>query len=202
MSGRLNVVTAITLLWLAATAVDCDMNKNRAYINLAKPVPCIRRFNATHQIGCAGVRTGIVYAVRDQAEYSRLERLAAAEWPASESLIVVATPVWFARLVDWFRQTAASRSIVSGLVLVEKAPPMANASETPTPAAYSDDLVSPNAQLSLYQTAATTMWNPSGRAAMFEDFGIPMYAIVDESEAKQTFDDCYGMFNRVKCLYY
>ena len=57
--------------------IFADTIKDREYININNPIPCIRRFNATHQIGCAKLDIdnyeGVVFAVREQAEFERLK---------------------------------------------------------------------------------------------------------------------------------
>ena len=42
------IIIAVLIFEIAA-----DTNKDREFINIKNPIPCVRRFNATHQIGCA-----------------------------------------------------------------------------------------------------------------------------------------------------
>ena len=47
MKLRLLILTVLVCL------VYTDSNKDREFINIQNPIPCVRRFNSTHQIGCA-----------------------------------------------------------------------------------------------------------------------------------------------------
>lgn len=177
-----------------------DKNQNRTYIDLTRPIPCIRRFNATHQIGCSGVQTGVAYAVRTQIELNRLtDRLTPAVL-GSRRLVVLATSPFFSRVLDWAlnaSSAATADSILAGLVLVEQP---ANTSTT-TPAAFSDDVKSPNVEFSAYRSPPVVNWNSAAsRAAMFADFKYPVYVIADPDEAQQPYAKCYDKFNRVTVL--
>lgn len=193
---KLLCVIAITWI-LVSDRVYADLNQNRAYIDLKRPIPCIRRFNSTHQTGCSGQKTGVVYAVRNSIEFTRLiTHMNASTMLGLRPLIVIAYPQWFVRVIDWWlAATSSTQSILAGLVLAQTDDDQ-TVSLTPPP--YSDDSVSPNLQFSIYPNNSF-VWNPNGRATGFMNFKIPIYVITDRNEANQPFTDCYDKFNRV-CL--
>ena len=43
----------LLILTLLVCLVYTDSNKYREFIIVKNPIPCVRRFNITHQIGCA-----------------------------------------------------------------------------------------------------------------------------------------------------
>ena len=180
------------VIWCLAVVIAMaagDMNKNRAYIELSRPIPCIRRFNATHQIGCSGVQTGIVYAVRSQTELNRLTDRLTSSALGSRRLVVVATPTWFVRVLDWTRTNPDADRVLAGLVLIEQL--------NVTSPSYSDDGKKPNSLFSVYGNSSLE-WNANGRDTIFTDFKFPLYVITDPDEATQPFQNCYDKFNRVK----
>ena len=191
----MRILELILVLFMVFLLGVCDMNKNRAYINLEQPIPCIRRFNATHQIGCAGITTGIVYAVRNQIEFNRLDRFKQSGGLGSNKLIVIGTPQWFVKTLEWYRKNELNQkeTIIAGLVLIQ------NQSEF---TGYSDDSNSPNSKYGIYGLNQPNEWNPNGNGALFEDYKIPIYIITDQKEANQSFDYCYDKFNKVTYVLY
>lgn len=187
---EMGILDKILVLSISIWLVSCDMNKNRAYINLAKPIPCIRRFNSTHQIGCAGITTGIVYAIRNQVEFTRLDQFQQSGSLGSKKLIVISTPQWFVKTLEWYKKNRLDNkeTNIAGLVLIVNQTGFTG---------YSDDLKSPSAQFGLYGIERSNEWNPNGNGFLFEDYKIPIYVITDEKEANQPFDDCYDKFNKV-----
>lgn len=182
----------ITVLALIICTAYSDTNKDREFINILKPIPCIRRFNTTHQIGCSnsdiGDYEGIVYAVRDDTEFQRLYSINSIK---SKKIIVVTVPLYFESVVSFYLNNTAQTAI-NGIVLI------ATSNQT-QPTQYSDDAQKPNFNFGLYSKRTTfdpASWNLAGTFNMFQSFNIPMYVITDESEAERPFTDCYDKFNK------
>lgn len=178
-------------------AVFSDLNKERTYINLLNTIPCIRRFNTTHQIGCGKLDyssyDGIVYAVRDKSEFERLQKLSKLDIP---HLVISTIPNFFAKVVQ-LHQNDAKKSRIQGIVLISNPDYMMNLSKSDLN--FSDDSQSPNSKFGLYMTNKTygpNTWNPYGTNFMFQDFDIPFYVMYDLNETKNVIDDCYEKFNK------
>ena len=163
-----------------------DLNKDRIFINIANPIPCIRRFNATHQIGCAKGdlknQDGVVYAVRNSIEFNRLEKLKDVN---KRDLIVITSPRFFLDVMDFYLKYRVS-SKINGIVLN-----IGNNSET---GEYSDDSKSPNNKFGIYSNAPE--WNSFGKNYNFEKYDIPIYVITNQNDANVVFYDCYEKFNK------
>ena len=173
-----------------------DLNKNRTFISIPMSIPCIRRFNLTHQVGCGKLDKsnfdGIVYAVRSNYEYNRLSLLN--DKLIGRKLIVVTVPQLFTKVVDFYLSSRKT-SPINGIVLIATDSLQSNMSE------YSDDASSPNEMFSIYSALSNTTyppvnWNTPGHSYMFENFDIPFYVIWNETEASLPFDQCYDKFNK------
>ncbi len=173
--------------------INADLNKDRLFLNINNSIPCVRRFNATHQIGCGKLDytsyNGIVYAVRNKIEFERLDYLNELN---KRKIILVVLPNMFAQVVEYYKNDPSGK--INGIVLI------ATPSHSASPIlSYSDDSSSPDTIFSVYSNNKTINnfdWNLAGKSFMFEDFKIPFYIITDEKEAKEPFDNCYDKFNK------
>lgn len=183
------MISLLVLIFLSIQqTVNADKNQNRTYIDFTEPIPCVRRFNATHQIGCGGVQTGLVYAVRGQYSLDRLSTNITPDVLGSRRVVVIVTPNWFAPLIDWaLNSSSTASSILAGIVLAENLTTVATGE-------YSDDVKIPNSEFSAYKDR--TEWNPAGRGAMFNDFKYPVYIMTNPDEAEIVFNVCYDQINR------
>ncbi|RNA40032.1 nicastrin isoform X2 [Brachionus plicatilis] len=189
--------TFFFFLSVLVRTIISDLNKERTYVNLLNTIPCIRRFNSSHQIGCGKLDyssyEGIVYSVRDKAEFGRLEKLNKLDIP---DLVVVTLPSYFAKIVQ-LHQHDSGNSRIQGIVLVSNLDYISNLTESDLN--LSDDSTSPNSKFSLYSTNKTygpSEWNPSGTNFMFQNFNIPFYTIYDLNEIEKVIDECYDKFNQ------
>jgi hypothetical protein len=176
--------------------IQTDKNRDRLFINFKEPIPCIRRFNATHQVGCGKGNqdkyTGIVYAVRNQTEFNRLTALT--EEFNSYKLIIVTLPHMFPDVVDFHLQNDKN-NLINGIVLIATE----TQSEDDEIDAYSDDLQSPNYLFSLYSKNKQYEkfdWNTKGKEFFFNNFEIPFYVITQPDDAIIPFAECYDKFNK------
>ena len=205
------VLLAVTLLACIVALlgrrneVAAETNKDRLFVNIKEPIGCVRRFNATNQIGCGDLDRksydGVVYAVRNVHE---LQRLAKIDSMGPYNLVIVVMPAFFDQLVDFYK-TSRIRDAINGIVLIASDKHLRSQSESP-PIDESDDAQSPDSLYSLYAfslatNSSTTVnkvaWNAAaGRGFMFQQFRIPFYAITDEAEADVPFDSCYDKFNK------
>jgi hypothetical protein len=186
----------ITLIIIINTVVYSDTNKDREFINIQNPIPCIRRFNTTHQIGCAntdiGTYQGIVYAIRNQTELKRLHTINRQLVTVDKKIVIVTLPEFFETVVSFYLNSS-STSPINGIVLIS----ISDYNQT-DPIEYSDDAQKPNFNFGYYSNRNVSnpnSWNHGGSFNMFQSFKIPMYVITDEKEADQTFTNCYEKFN-------
>lgn len=172
-----------------------DSIKDREYININNPIPCIRRFNLTHQVGCAKLDVdnyeGVVFAVRDMAELDRLKVVKS----LGKKLVVVTTPVFFRSVVRYYLNNR-DMSEINGIVLTSIE---SDVNQT-YPDSYSDDNVRPNEYFDLYNgdgRAQEVDWNlAESNGFMFENFEIPIYIVTEQNEINKIFNDCYEKFNQ------
>lgn len=186
----------VTLTMCLMASVSADSNKDRSFINIENPIPCIRRFNATHQIGCAksdiDSYKGIVLAIRNASELLRLQ---STEF-GSHKIVVITTPSFYPIVVDYYLAKPET-SPINGIVLI--------ASEgfgTAEPVSFSDDSVRPNEMYDMYSRGtqsdlSAVDWNADKtNSYMFKQFDIPVYILTEEKEALKIINDCYEKFNR------
>ena len=170
-----------------------DSNKNRTFIEIPNSIPCIRRFNATHQIGCGNLDKsnydGIVYAIKANSDFLRLKLMLSRKL-INRNLIVVTKPEMFSDLVEFYLANKVN-SLINGIVLIALKDSMTNLTN------YSDDTLRPNSYFSIYeQNYSSIDWNSAGRSFMFQNFDIPFYIITESDEVKLPFDQCYDKYNR------
>lgn len=173
-----------------------DSNKDRSFINIANPIPCIRRFNATHQIGCAklDIHTyeGIVYAVRGQEDLSLIKEL---DFNGNQ-VVVITLPDFYPEVTDYYLKHREASSI-TGIVLIATESSM-NQTDLK---GFSEDVKRPNEQFGLYRDVneqlSSVDWNlEPTNGFMFENFEIPVYVITEQTEAEKIFNKCYDKFNK------
>ena len=180
------IITLLSLVHLASS--DDDLNKNRTYISLKQPIPCVRRFNSTHQFGCGKLDDssyeGMVYAVRNDSELEHLHQLIETYQNKFRYKIVIATVgSMFPQVVEYYKK---SKQFINGIVLSV----VSDQDNVP----YSDDAPSPNRFFSIYGDSSSA-WNPTGSGFMFESFDIPFYLVTDPAESNSIFVNCFDQFN-------
>ena len=204
---NLSLKTALTFVFIISS-LNADSNKDRSFINIQNPIPCIRRFNATHQIGCAksdiAAYEGVVLAVRNIEELNKLKSINL----NGNKVIVVTVSDMYSSVVDFYLKYRSS-SFINGIVLI------ANGNET-EPVGFSADSVKPNERFGLYVSDEKTLdevskseasnlvalgtvdWNlVQTNSYMYENFEIPIYVITEDEQAEKIISDCYEKFNKM-----
>lgn len=188
---RMRISAWFLVLAYMSVSIDCstdDLNKNRSYINIKKAIPCIRRFNATHQIGCGrddiGQFEGIVVAVRNKDEFDATRALVINnKSKLRRKLVLVTVSGTFRDTVEFY---LTESEYINGIVLV--------ATNDTTLLDYSDDQNRPNERFSVYGEL-TRDWNPTGSGYMLRNFDVPFYLVTDSTESELIFNNCYDKFN-------
>lgn len=183
----------ILAVCLTIVNVNADLNKNRSFINIQNPIPCVRRFNATHQIGCGkldyGKYEGIAVAVRRSSEFKRLQLNFD---KIKRKIVIITVPELFDSVIDFYLDNSKA-SIINGIVLANKLNDVFNIKKP-----FSTDSKNPNFQYSFYSNSSfRTDWNDAGKSYMFYNFEIPIYVITEENESRLPFEECYDKFNKI-----
>ncbi len=190
---RFTFYTILIYLTIVFSITVCDKNKDRSFLNIKNPIPCVRRFNATHQIGCGKLDytsyNGIVYAVREEIDIQKLDLL---DNLKKRKLVIVVIPNLFQKIVDYYKKDASEK--INGIVLVASPNYLKNLQDF----SYSDDAKIPNNNFGIYSKNPNFQfaYNLAGSSYIFENFKIPFYVITEDDEAKTPFDDCYDKFNK------
>ncbi|XP_054760855.2 nicastrin-like [Lytechinus pictus] len=153
---------------------------------------CVRRFNATHQIGCTSDFNG------NNGVLHLIENVADINW-----LLVNGTYTPYIALMtpQMFTLENVRRLLDSGKVngiMVDHSDPMSMISDG---IPFSPDKSCPNdnygmyADNSEYSNCQKVLWNTDGNGMSFMDLGIPVFALTN-SEDVQTVKDCYEEHNR------
>ena len=169
-----------------------DLNRNRTFIEVTKSIPCIRRFNSTHQIGCGKLDKsnydGVVYAIRQNSDFLRLNRLLTKNL-IDRNLVIVTVPQMFTDVVEFYLLNQKN-SPINGIVLIAL-------KDNLNVSSFSDDSLSPNNNFGIYQNYSSIDWNSAGRSFMYQNFEIPFYVITEDSDASLAFEQCYDKYNKV-----
>jgi hypothetical protein len=162
-----------------------DILSEQIYIDIKSTVPCIRRLNSTHEIGCGDADksnyNGVVYHVENMDDLLRLNQI-----KPSRPLILVTRPQQFQNCVD-FHLNSDKNNLVNGIVLLK------STTEDDKPDGYSDDKPVPNANFG-YDVDQSPNWNPTGSSNQFIHFKIPIYLVYNKVEI-ETIIEFYNKFN-------
>lgn len=171
-----------------------DLISDDMYTKIENTIPCVRRANATYQIGCGNLDKsdydGVVYMIRNQTELNTLKQL---ELKSTKRLIAVTIPEIFQAVVDFHLND--KKEILNGLVLISSINDESNVDYSKL--MYSDDKLNPNTQFSYYFDKpgySNQIWNKAGSAFMFQNFKIPFY-LLTSTEESQKIVNCYEKFN-------
>jgi hypothetical protein len=183
---------------LFINSIKSDLISDQIYINITSAIPCVRRLNATHQVGCGNLDEsnyyGVVYLVENSTDLENIKLINSNEF--SKKLIIVTMSSMFKPVVDYYQNIDLKNSkIFSGIVLLSYDNDHHSQS-------YSDDSSNPNERFSFYNDKTKYNkidWNLNGSNYMFENFKIPFYLITNSTEGGHIVN-CYDTFNRETLL--
>ncbi|XP_071511274.1 nicastrin-like [Diadema antillarum] len=162
------------------------------YYDIKNFAPCVRRFNATHQIGCTSDfngNTGVIHVIEEEADLEWL-----LENGTYTPYIAVMSPVQF-NIANVKRLLASEK--LSGIMVDHSNPSEMIDQEEP----FSPDKSCPNDNFGMYSNnseyahCAKVTWNPHGNGMSFMDFGIPVFALTNPKDV-ETVKECYINFSR------
>jgi hypothetical protein len=184
-------IVFLVLLNQMLTTTHADILNEDIYVNIKSTVPCIRRFNSTHQIGCGDADkanyNGIIFHVDNANDLAKLNGV-----KPSNQLILVTRPQYFQAAVD-FHLNADKNKIINGIVLMNSNSESTSEYQKTPDASYSDDRQIPNFKFD-YQADQNPTWNVNGSSNQFIQFKIPIYLVYNETEIN-TIIKFYNKFN-------
>ncbi|KFM67717.1 Nicastrin, partial [Stegodyphus mimosarum] len=189
--------TVFSLIFFAGPFIKgalADRTSLKIYEDIQSDIFCFRRLNATHQIGCSSHKSGnvgVLYVLDTDEEF---ENITSSPPPMP---FVVAMPITLFNMRN-MKKIKLSEKIRGVLIFKSrKLPPVKS---------FSPDQSCPNRNYGFYtekmnqQYAACnkTEWNrlPENEALgmMFEDWGMPIFIITNESNI-QSIRNCFEKFN-------
>ncbi|KAJ8034270.1 Nicastrin [Holothuria leucospilota] len=159
------------------------------YQDISFASPCIRRTNATHQVGCTSNlngNTGVIHLIENQTDI---------DWLQDKGSHAPYMAVFNA---DMFKRENIEKILktgkVSGIVVDHSNHTRKEIIEEER--WYSSDKSCPNQNFGLYNdTECPIQWNPYGDGTNFDiDFGVPVFALTHEVEVG-FIRDCYFEHN-------
>ena len=195
-------IIIISILISVLKSTHSDLITDQIYKSIKSSIPCVRRLNATHQIGCGnlddGSYYGALYLVNNLTDLTNLNSININE--ISKKLIIITVPSMFTHVVDYYLNVDALKKSnemkINGIVLL-------SSDDDYDSEGYSDDSLKPNNMFSYYndkpQFNNSINWNKYGSSYIFDSFKIPLYLVYDSTDIK-TIIDCYESFNRALLL--
>lgn len=185
------------MLLLFASATPVSAKGKRTYEMIYQEIkvisPCIRRMNATHQIGCSsnfGGNTGVIHLIENETDIEWLR-----DTGPHAPYIAFVTIEMFTR--DTIEQLLATGKVNGFIVDHSNQTRTDFVEESP---GYSSDRSCPNDGFGLYhgteyEGCSKARWNRFGDGSNFDiDFGVPMFALTHELEV-EFIRQCYEEHN-------
>ncbi|KAJ8034271.1 Nicastrin [Holothuria leucospilota] len=147
------------------------------YQDISFASPCIRRTNATHQVGCTSNlngNTGVIHLIENQTDIDWLQD----KGPHAPYMAVFNADMFKRENIEKILKTGK----VSGIVVDHSNHTRKEIIEEER--WYSSDKSCPNQNFGLYNdTECPIQWNPYGDGTNFDiDFGVPVFALTHEVE--------------------
>ncbi|KAK7468048.1 hypothetical protein BaRGS_00036699 [Batillaria attramentaria] len=164
--------------------------KKKIYIDLKAQEGCYRLLNGTHQIGCGSAQAGNVGVVH----YMETDE----DW---DWVLKTGTTTPFAAVLHSANFTAKNvrRLVQSGRV---NGIAVISVNLTAPVDGFSADKSCPNDAYGLYHDNAdfenckNETWNQAGHGLVFDDLGMPIFSLTEESDVESIINKCYLKFNK------
>uniref|UniRef100_T1JAP2 Nicastrin n=1 Tax=Strigamia maritima TaxID=126957 RepID=T1JAP2_STRMM len=187
MASRIVLVQLLVLILVIfiSESIKADRTSEKIYVNLNGEMPCFRRLNATHQIGCASLRGGSVGIIHYVENYSALNYIL--ENGTNYPFVIAIRPDYFHRITLEDMKLSGK---VSGVLLINPS------NETFLMHNYSPDQKCPNMNYGLYrdESSCSVPWNKVGSGILYEDWGFPIFIIKEQHDIDLILE-CYQKFN-------
>ncbi|XP_077985651.1 nicastrin-like [Glandiceps talaboti] len=157
------------------------------YIDVKGFAPCVRRLNATHQIGCTSAikgNSGVVHYINSTRDLDWLKD----KGPHKPYIPIVTADMFTKETLDSLMISGK----INGLMVIHLA------DTVPPSPGFSPDYSCPNANYGLYtedlnpdySDCKTRTWNPWGSGISFADYDFPIFALTNITEV-QSLIQCY-----------
>ncbi|UJR08681.1 hypothetical protein I4U23_012939 [Adineta vaga] len=159
------------------------------YISFDRARYCVRRLNATHEIGCQSAirgNSGRMYMIDNDVEFNTYLQDSKTINSVTSFIIVLNVRLFDSNHIDQLMTHLHSK--LNGLLLYLK-------SNLSRPTSFSHDDQCPNHRYSYYLNQTQTVnWNPHGTGLFFRSFPFPIMLIDEENDYKQLVQ-FYRQFN-------
>ncbi|XP_064618285.1 nicastrin-like isoform X2 [Liolophura sinensis] len=194
-----NLVMRLSLCFVVFAVIcelgECVRTSKKIYVNLESVQGCFRRLNATHQIGCAsklGGNVGIIHNIETDEDLTWIVDYG----PHAPYITIMSSLIFNVTNVQRLKDSGKVNGILVSHVV-------SNKSITPLPPdGFSPDHSCPLDAFGMYRNDSdyknckSVVWNPVGSSMMYQDFGIPIFVLQNETEVNSAIYDCYEKFNK------
>ncbi|XP_022110881.1 nicastrin-like, partial [Acanthaster planci] len=184
----------VLALALFVTMACARKTRDMIYTDVTGFSPCVRRFNATHQIGCSSDfrgNTGVIHYMANSSDVQWLLDVG----PHQPYIPLLEPQVFVLHIVNKLMKSGK----ISGIMVIN-----INSSKViDEDFFFSPDLKCPNDNFGFYgsENSSSTCthsgnveWNPSGNGMNFLDFNIPIISLFNETEVDYLIQ-CYKDHN-------
>ncbi|XP_030747514.1 nicastrin [Sitophilus oryzae] len=156
-----------------------DRIKDMMFDGIDSSVPCYRRLNATHQIGCSSKRGGSTGVIHFCETIDDLQFILNSG-TAGPYIPVLSTKIFSPDIVH----NLSYSDKVSGLIVYTNEPVNF----------FSHDEKCPNNRFSVDGTCKNNGWNPWGTGLLYVDIPFPLFYVENENDT-QKIKECFQTFN-------
>ncbi|XP_042879165.1 nicastrin-like [Penaeus japonicus] len=190
----------VTVLWVLLVSgafflAGGERVKNKIYDEIQGDMPCFKRFNGTHEIGCTSKffgNTGVLHVIREKADFDWVY-----EHGPHQPYILAITPLF---LTEAVLERARDSGKVSGVVVIV---PEDFDAETQLLDGFSGETECPDRYLGLYNESSNPdyagyckkkPWNPNGTSLLYTSWEFPIFLITNQTSV-ENIQNCFEKFN-------
>ncbi|XP_047492958.1 nicastrin-like [Penaeus chinensis] len=186
-------VLALSAAFLLAAG---ERVKNKIYDEIQGDMPCFKRFNGTHEIGCTSKffgNTGVLHVIEEKADFDWVY-----EHGPHQPYVLAFTPLF---LTEAVLERARDSGKVSGVVVVV---PEDFDPETQLLDGFSGETECPDDYLGLYSASSNPNysgycrrkpWNPNGTSMLYTSWEFPIFLITNQTSV-DNIHSCFEKFNK------
>lgn len=196
VTGRPATLLRVLVLSGAVLLAAGERVKNKIYDEIQGDMPCFKRFNGTHEIGCTSKffgNTGVLHVIEEKADFDWVY-----EHGPHQPYVLAFTPLF---LTEAVLQRATDSGKVSGVVVVV---PEDFDPETQLLDGFSGETECPDDHLGLYSASSNPdyagycrrkPWNPNGTSMLYTSWEFPIFLITNQTSV-DNIHSCFEKFNK------
>ncbi|XP_076458023.1 nicastrin-like [Babylonia areolata] len=167
--------------------------KEKIYIDMLSQNSCFRLLNATHQVGCSSAQegnTGVVHYMQTEEDWT----FVLTTGPTPPYVPVLETVNFTLENVRNLTQSGR----VNGIVVISV---NLTSDLFQEKGGFSVDSSCPNDAYGYYKNTEEEgckrlQWNPAGNGFMFENLGVPIFSLTEQSDVNTVLNKCWERFNK------